>query len=174
MMILLIVVSGCSKDNQINSQSDSQNQNNYLDKVQEFKVNYNLSAFDYFKYDEEETMKHNFDIFYNDKDIINYFETPEISCIAQFEYNINMKKYFESYYIVHYVSCLGTSDTVEISLISGEEMVFNVIITTYTDENGMTTEGLTVDSYFFLVEKNKIDGKKFRYQVLHEYKISHN
>ena len=143
-----------------------------LDKLEDIKVNYNEDAFDYFTYDvEKQTMKYNFDLFYTYEELISYFETPEISNICQFENNNVIHSYFENYYIVHFVSCLGTSDAVEIDFIDGDKLIFNVHIITYTDEYGNTEEGMMVNSYFFLIEKEKIDGKYIEHRVSNESKV---
>lgn len=161
----MLVLSGCSQESE----------KNYLDKIENIKVHYNEHAFDYFTYDtEKQTMKYNFDIFYNYEELINYFETPEISNICQLERNNDIQSYFEKYYIIHFVSCLGTSDIVEVDLISGDALSFNVNVITLTDEYGYAEEGLMVDSYFFLVDKNEVENKIIKHQISYESRVKNN
>lgn len=165
LLMLIIVMSGCSQGSK----------NNYLDKLEDIKVNYNEDAFDYFTYDvEKQTMKYNFDLFYNYEELISYFETSEISNICQFENNNIIHSYFKNYYIVHFVSCLGTSDAVEVDIVDGDEIIFNINIITYTTKDGAIEEGLTINSYFFLVDKNKIDNQTINHKIYYESRIENN
>lgn len=140
------------------------------EEINDINVEYNLNAFDYF----DNENKFDVNIFHNNIEMKNYFNGDRFAFNESIYHYIDKLDCFKEYNIIHFASCFGTSDTLELTTeITNNNIILNFKIITHTTLEGYAEEGLIIKSYFFLIE-NEILEKYEKYECVVSYSIIAN